>query len=519
MLSLSKCNKIYDSYLNIYKENTFSPHKYDDVANSTWKELFISENVTNLIKCVPVFIDNDKELDLLVLDSESRLYWVSNIRGTSKEVKHKFISSSKLYDFVISNKVNFDYKTIKGNYILGINSKRDKILKYKMIENSMNLTDTWEETIFMDINDDSLPIRPFIKNSQVVSIHLSQYDNEENKQMLLVGLENYNDYSTNLLIVVITDEKVVNVSLIKFKHKVKFMGAYDMNNDGLIDVLYVDSYNNLYIMLNDDPYYWHLFVSNLNTVLVRGTPRLFIVDADHDGYADIITAEKIENTVGVFFNHGSKYWEDVKKFYQNSLNRAKVYSYKQWPFIPLIDVNEAGLEKEAIRDFTVFQVSSNRRINFEIFAIYENNLYWFIEKNLNVPASFDWGSHKMLQNYMYCMTKCDIVVDQQKQDDKLDYHFIIDIDINNDLYPEFIIYSGKDNCLYWIKKYVPYLSGFGWNSNFWIYICIYIYIVSSFLGMYEFYRFKRLNDQISIGKLLKTEDKHVSPDVNLFSSF
>ena len=117
------------------------------------------------------------------------------------------------------------------------------------------------------------------------------------------------------------------------------------------------------------------------------------------------------------------------------------------------------------------------------------------------------------------MTKCDIVVDQQEQDDKLDYHFIIDIDINNDFYPEFIIYSGKDNCLYWIKKYVPYLSGFGWNSNFWIYICIYIYIVSSFLGMYEFYRFKRLNDQISIGKLLKTEDKHVSPDVNLFSSF
>ena len=80
LISFANSNSVYDSYLNIYKENKLFSNKYYEIANTTWKEYFISENVTNLIKCVPVFIDNDKELDLLILDSESRLYWVSNIR-------------------------------------------------------------------------------------------------------------------------------------------------------------------------------------------------------------------------------------------------------------------------------------------------------------------------------------------------------------------------------------------------------------------------------------------------------
>ncbi len=106
---------VYDSYLNSYKSYIFNDNDYNDIANSTWKEYFISENIKNLVKCVPVYIDNDKELDLLVLDSETRLYWISNVRGTSKEIVHQFISQSKLYDFVIS-------ESGQNMYILGINS-------------------------------------------------------------------------------------------------------------------------------------------------------------------------------------------------------------------------------------------------------------------------------------------------------------------------------------------------------------------------------------------------------------
>lgn len=65
----------YDSYLNIYKDSIFSANKYIEIANTTWKESFISEDVINLVKCIPAYIDDDKDLDLLVLDSESKLYW------------------------------------------------------------------------------------------------------------------------------------------------------------------------------------------------------------------------------------------------------------------------------------------------------------------------------------------------------------------------------------------------------------------------------------------------------------
>jgi hypothetical protein len=108
---------IYDSYLNSYKSYVFSDNDYNDIANSTWKEYFISENIKNLVKCLPVFIDDDKELDLLVLDSATRLYWISNVRGTSKEIVHQFISQAKLYDFVVSDSINN-----VNMYILGINS-------------------------------------------------------------------------------------------------------------------------------------------------------------------------------------------------------------------------------------------------------------------------------------------------------------------------------------------------------------------------------------------------------------
>ena len=109
---------LYDSYLNHYKTKIFKQNEFNDIANTTWKEFFISENVKNLVKCIPAYIDNDNEQDLLILDSETRLYWLSNIRGTSKEINYHFISSSKLYDFVISNEKNIDGKM----FILGINS-------------------------------------------------------------------------------------------------------------------------------------------------------------------------------------------------------------------------------------------------------------------------------------------------------------------------------------------------------------------------------------------------------------
>lgn len=508
LIPLISSSSTYDSYLNIYKSNKFSANQFDDIANTTWKEFFVSENVTDLIKCIPFYIDDDKELDLLVLDSESRLYWVSNIRGTSKEIKHQFVSSSKLYDFVVSDNIKYQQSNQDKNfYIFGINSKRNKILKFEPFHRSLNKSLGWKESTFLDINDENLMIRPLIENSEIISIHLYQYDPsylpfKQNKELLLIKLQNYYDYSMNLIKINIINEEIDYISLIRINDNVRILGAYDMNNDGLIDILYVDDTNKLSVMVNDDPYYWHVTIANLQPVTIQDIPKIFLIDADGDGYPDIITADTMSNTIGLIFNEGKEFWTDVSKFFSNGSNRNTVYYKGISSFIPLIDIYTEKLSNQKIKDFTIYQTVERRRLNFEIFAIFDDKLYWFVEIQLNVPVSFDWGHHKTLQNYMYCMTKCEIVVEKQKTTNELNYNMIFDIDVNSDRFPEFIVYSENENSLYWIKKYTPYLTGFGWNSNFWIYIIIYIYIVSSVVGIWDFYHLKRLNDKMFRDKLI-----------------
>ena len=162
-----------------------------------------------------------------------------------------------------------------------------------------------------------------------------------------------------------------------------------------------------------------------------------------------------------------------------------------------------------------------------IFAIYSNKLYWFVEKEINFPnnknqnsynsdnyndknynyaginqANFNYGSHKTLQNYIYSMNKCEIVLENSLFTN-VDFSMLMDINVNNDSFPEFIIFSEKNSSLFWIKKYIGYISGFGWDSNFWIYLMIYIYIVSSILGVYRFLILKNLKEESENNKFVK----------------
>ncbi len=105
------------------------------------------------------------------------------------------------------------------------------------------------------------------------------------------------------------------------------------------------------------------------------------------------------------------------------------------------------------------------------------------------------------------MKKCDIVVDQESDSNTAKYDFLVDIDINSDSVVELIIYSNDKTSLYWVKKYVPFISGFGWNSDFWIYIILYIYILSSIVGIFEFYKLKKLNDELTKNNLVKNEQQ------------
>jgi hypothetical protein len=52
-------------------------------------------------------------------------------------------------------------------------------------------------------------------------------------------------HDVNLLKIKIINQKIDDIALIAFKENVKILGAYDMNMDNFIDILYADQYNNV----------------------------------------------------------------------------------------------------------------------------------------------------------------------------------------------------------------------------------------------------------------------------------
>lgn len=191
----------------------------------------------------------------------------------------------------------------------------------------------------------------------------------------------------------------------------------------------------------------------------------------------------------------------LKRSYDSS---ELIYRDKSWTYIPLYDIYHYGLYNQRLVDFSVIPTYHpvHKRINFELFTVYESGIHWFIEDNLNITSSVIQNSNSQPKNFIYCMIKSDIVIDKSKDITRNShYKLIIDLDINNDSQPEFILYF--ENSLYLIKKYTPYLTGFGWDSSFWIYVCLYIFIVCSILGLWEFFKLNTLHNKISKEKLLR----------------
>lgn len=282
-------------------------------------------------------------------------------------------------------------------------------------------------------------------------------------------------------------------------------------------------------MVNDDPYYYSVYISQIYSVYeTNRVPRLFISDNNYDKFPDIVTGDSKDNSIGFLFNPGQKFWDKAKIYYiENNYDNNKIYREKVWTYIPLYNIYQYKLNDKKLLDYQLIPVkhSSTKRINFEIFAVYEIGVYWFIEEKLNFTPSIISYSRSQQKNYIYCMVKADIIIDKSSKieleaindnekekeknnnlnDEKRYYSMIVSTDINNDYFNEFILYS--IDSLYLIKKYTPYISGFGWNSGFWIYICIYIYIISSIIGLCEFYKLSGLLKNINETEEFLSEKK------------
>ncbi len=62
---------------------------------------------------------------------------------------------------------------------------------------------------------------------------------------------------------------------------------------------------------------------------------------------------------------------------------------------------------------------------------------------------------------------------------------IYDADVSNNFEVELLVFSNTTNTINLIKREIPFTQ-FKWNSNFWIYLIIYIHLAALVLGFLHF---------------------------------
>ena len=140
-------------------------------------------------------------------------------------------------------------------------------------------------------------------------------------------------------------------------------------------------------------------------------------------------------------------------------------------------------------------IDKSKRIAFEIIGLFGNNIYWFIEKENNNMHS---SQHSIYQHLINSMTKCNIFIEKlDENNSKNEYDLILDIDLNKDKYPEFLLYSYKLQNMIYIQRKETNITQYGWSQSFWIYLMIGIYTLATAIGGIEFYRMKNVNEKYS----------------------
>ena len=513
-----------DSVFNIYKSGITNSHLYQEISNTTWKEYFVSENIQNIKKFIPYYINPDKELDLFVEDSSAQLYWINNIRGTSKDFTHKKLSKIFIGDFIVTNKYDNGNNNLEDMFILATNQNKNKIFKYKknphynpLITNDTfhNTKNYWDETLFLSLEDESISsIIKINSYSKIKSLNIYTQKNGD-YQILILNIEQVDTLACNIIQIRIKQEIIISIDKIgKELNDIKIVGLFDMNNDGLIDILYFDSNNILYVYLNQVIYYYSIEIYKINPTFIDKSPRIFIIDANKDLYPDIITGDTEENTISILLNPGRNYWKKIINYYERkNADKNEIYTDIAWQYLPLIDTEKEKLSTEKLKDFTIIMIDKSKRISFEIISIFGNKIYWFIEKDNNKGHTL---ANSIYQYLINSMVKCEIFIDKNNGNDMNDsYDIILDIDLNNDNYPEFVLYSYKQQKMIYMQRNEILLTQYGWSQAFWIYLMIGIYTMSSIIGGVEFYRIKNVNEKYH-NSLMNNEEQKDSKQIELY---
>ena len=153
-----------------------------------------------------------------------------------------------------------------------------------------------------------------------------------------MNIEQVDTLACNIIQIRIKQERIISIDKIgKELNDIKIVGLFDMNNDGLIDILYFDSNNILYVYLNQVIYYYSIEIYKINPTFIDKSPRIFIIDANKDLYPDIITGDTEENTISILLNPGRNYWKKIINYYERkNADKNEIYTDIAWQYLPLI---------------------------------------------------------------------------------------------------------------------------------------------------------------------------------------
>lgn len=66
---------------------------------------------------------------------------------------------------------------------------------------------------------------------------------------------------------------------------------------------------------------------------------------------------------------------------------------------------------------------------------------------------------------------------------------------------DILIFSAEEQTIFWGRKKPSNLKGIGWNTDFWIYIMIYVMLMSLAAGFFHSHFTEKVDDQSVILKL------------------
>ena len=87
----------------------------------------------------------------------------------------------------------------------------------------------------------------------------------------------------------------------------------------------------------------------------------------------------------------------------------------------------------------------------------------FIEKENNNGYHTQYLYHYLVDYFNKCNT---FIEKLNNGDSENGYDFILDVDLNNDHYPEFILYSSKGKSLLYIQRSEKNIINYWWSQKF-----------------------------------------------------